>query len=197
MAYIDLYTSSFDDLGGTSIDVVIQEEDLSGSSTAIKLDGNKSVEIFYNLKDRVFSTGAVVNIVNDFDDKFLFAKMIAEPYETYKLVIKKADAIYFEGYLLPQTFSQNVSYRSFVALTFSNGLTMLENFTPSFLTTGVTDYITEMDILENIFSYLSLDYTIYINSSLYEDSMASDEDNPLDATYLNRLAFQKNNGDWE
>ena len=155
MAYIDLYTSSFDDLGGTSIEVAIQEEDLSGSSTAIKLDGNKSVEIFYNLQDRVFSTGAVVNIVNDFSDKFLFAKMIAEPYKTYKLVIKKAGSIYFEGYLLPQTFTQNITYRSFVALTFSNGLTMLENITPSFLTTGDTDQVTEMDILDNIFSYLS------------------------------------------
>jgi len=205
MAYSDLYTSSFDDLNGDLIDVAIQEEGFLSASTPIKLDGEKPVEISYNLKDRAFSTGAVVNIVNDFDDKLLFAKMMAEPYKTYKLIVEKtpegasASSIYFEGFLLPQTFSQNVKYRSFVSLTFSNGVTMLENVTPSFLTTGTDDYITEMDILINIFSYLNLDYTIYINSTLYEDSMSSAEQggNPLEFTYLNRFAFQKNNGEWD
>ncbi len=199
MSYSDLYTSSFDDLNGTVVDVSIQEENFPSSPIPIKLDGERSVEIFYNLKGRVFSTGAVVNIVNDFDDKFLFAKMMADPYETYKLVIEKtpggsSSSIYFEGFLLPQTFTQNIKYRSLVALTFSNGLTMLENITPSFLTTGTDDFISEMDILDNIFSYLNLDYDIYVNSSLYEDSMSSAEgaDNPLETIYDNRLVFQKN-----
>jgi len=84
-------------------------------------------------------------------------------------------------------------------LTFGNGLRMLENITPSFLTTGTDDYVTEMAILINIFSYLNLDYTIYVNSTLYEDSMSEGEraDNPLKATYLNRLAFQQNDGEWD
>jgi len=156
------------------------------------------------LRGRVFSASAIVNIVNDFDDKFLFAKMTAETYKTYKLVVEKtpdsASSIYFEGFLLPQSFSQNISHRSLVALTFTNGLTMLQNVTPSFLTDARSnDYISEMDILINIFEYLDLDYTIYINTSLFEDTMDSavGATNPMDYTLINRLVFLKNDGTWD
>jgi len=197
--YGNIYKLTDYDRLNSLMEVSIQKKDYTGSVSKVILDGVNPVEIKYNLKKRVYGTGIIINILNDFDDKFLFAKMIAEPYETYKLKVEVAGNICFEGFLLPQTFNQDVRYKSYVALTFGNGLRMLENITPSFLTTGTDDYITEMNILINIFSYLNLNYTIYVNSTLYEDSMSAPEkaDNPLKVTYDNRLAFQENDGDWD
>ena len=198
MSYGTKYECIAYDRLNNRVGIYIQKLDYSGAILKMVLDADP-LEIKYNREKRVYGTGAIVNILNDFDDKYLFAKMLAEPYETYKLkVVSMGDgSIIFEGFLLPQTFNQDVRYKSYVALTFGNGLRMLENITPSFLTTGTDDYVTEMAILINIFSYLNLDYTIYINSTLYEDSMSVGEkaDNPLKATYLNRLAFQQNNGE--
>jgi len=199
MAYGNIYTKTFVNMYETETAIAIQKKDYAGESYDIILNVGHSITIQYNLKDRIYSTGAIINILNDFADKFLFAKMTSEPYETYKLTVKQDGDIYFEGFLLPQTFTQDIKFKSFVGLTFSNGLTMLENITPSFLTEGIDDYITEMDILINIFSYLNLNYTIYINTTLYEDSMSEAEkaDNPLRFTYINRLGFQKNDLDWD
>jgi len=196
--YGNIYKLTDYDRLNSLMEISIQKKDYAGAVSKMILD-SEPAEIKYNLKDRVYSTGAIVNILNDFEDKFLFAKMITEPYETYKLVIEIAGNIHFEGFLLPQTFNQDVRYKSYVALTFGNGLRMLENITPSFLTTGTIDYVKETDILINLFSYLNLNYTIYINSTLYEDSMSEGEkaDNPLKATYNNRLAFQQNDGEWD
>jgi len=200
MAYGTKYECIAYDRLNNRVGIYIQKLDYSGAILKMVLDADP-LEIKYNREKRVYGTGAIVNILNDFDDKYLFAKMLAEPYETYKLkVVSMGDgSIIFEGFLLPQTFNQDVRYKSYVALTFGNGLRMLENITPSFLTTGTDDYVTEMAILINIFSYLNLDYTIYVNSTLYEDSMSEGEraDNPLKATYLNRLAFQQNDGEWD
>jgi len=188
---------AYDRLNKT-MDIYIQKLDYSGAISKMILDADP-IEIKFNRKNRVYGTGAIINILNDFSDKYLFAKMLADPYETYKLKVVSNGSTIFEVFLSPQTFNQDVRYKSYVALTFGNGLRMLENITPLFLTTGTDDYITEMAILINIFSYLNLDYTIYVNSTLYEDSMTAPEkaDNPLKATYLNRLAFQQNNGDWD
>ena len=196
MAYGTIYECIDHDRLNKTMDVYIQKLDYSGAISKMILDADP-IEIKYNQNNRIYGTGAIVNILNDFDDKYLFAKMLANPYETYKLLVVSNGNTIFEGFLLPQTFNQDVRYKSYVALTFGNGLRMLENITPSFLTTGIDDYITEMDILINIFSYLNLGYTIYVNSTLYEDSMSEGEraDNPLKATYLNRLAFQQDDGD--
>ena len=198
MSYGTIYECIAYDRLNNGIGIYIQKLDYSGAISKMILDADP-IEIKYNREKRVYGTGAIVNILNDFDDKYLFAKMLANPYETYKLLVVSNGNTIFEGFLLPQTFNQDVRYKSYVALTFGNGLRMLENITPSFLTTGTDDYITEMDILINIFSYLNLDYTIYVNSTLYEDSMSAGErdDNPLKATYLNRLAFQQNDGEWD
>ena len=150
MAYGNIYTNSFYDLNDTHVEVAIKKDAYSGTIYPIKLKGDGFVEVRSNLNVRVMSMGAIVHIVNEFEDKFLFAKMMSESYETYKLEIKIAGSIYFEGFLLPQTYNQDITYRSIVSLTFSNGLKMLENITPSFLTDGITDYWTEMDILDNI-----------------------------------------------
>ena len=195
-SYGTIYECIAYDRLNNSMEIYIQKLDYSGVISKMILDADP-IEIKHNRNDRVYGTGAIVNILNDFSDKFLFAKMLADPYETYKLKVVLNGNIHFEGFLSPQTFNQDVRYKSYVALTFGNGLRMLENITPSFLTTGTDDYLTEMAILINIFSYLNLDYTIYINSTLYEDSMSGGEkaDNPLKATYLNRLAFQQNDGE--
>ena len=196
MSYGTKYECIAYDRLNNRVGIYIQKLDYSGAILKMVLDADP-LEIKYNREKRVYGTGAIVNILNDFNDKYLFAKMLSEAYETYKLLVVSNGNTIFEGFLLPQTFNQDVRYKSYVALTFGNGLRMLENITPSFLTTGTDDYITEMDILINIFSYLNLDYTIYVNSTLYEDSMSEGEraDNPLKATYLNRLAFQQNDGD--
>ena len=197
MAYGTIYECITYDRLNNSMEIQIQQLDYSGAISKMILDGDP-LEIIHNRNDRVYGTGAIVNILNDFSDKYLFAKMFATSYGTYKLKIGLAGSTIFEGFLLPQTFNQDVRYKSYVALVFGNGLKMLENTTPSFLTTGATDYVTEMAVLINIFSYLDLDYTIYINSTLYEDNMSVGEkaDNPLRYTFINRLVFRGNDGEW-
>jgi len=196
MAYEDLYTNSFYDLQGVLIEVDIKEKDRSGGSTVIKLDGPSPVVYKYNKRDRVQSTGVSVNVRNEDINKLLYAQMMAEPFDTFKLELKKAGSIYFEGFLLPQTFQQNWGVNPYVTLTFTNGLSMLEHIIPSFLEGGTDEFFTEMEILIDIFENLNLDYTIYVNSTLSEDDMPGGG-NPLDGTYINRGVFQQDNGDFD
>ena len=199
MAYVEHYYGQFEDITGKITYIAIDEDGYSGSSERLVLDGDNPIVISSNTHGRVRSMVVTVRIRNTFTDRFLFAKMLQQPYTTYRCRITYNGSQVFIGYMLPITYSQYLEYVDLSVLRFSSGLGNLQNFYPTFLTDTGEDWRTQMEILSGILDLLAYDYKIYINTTLYEDYLSSSEmgDNPLKSLYNNRLLFQQNDTNWD
>ena len=199
MAYGEIYYCQFEEFTGKTVRVSIQEDGYTGINSEITMDGNEPITIESNDYDKVRSKTAVIRLNNTFTDRFLFAKMVQEDYTKYKLIITYDSNTVFIGYMLQTTYNQRIIYKDDIILTFSSGIGNLQYMYPDILTDSGNEYRTIMEYLISVMDLLGYDYKIYINSTLYEDSMTSSEkaDNPFKAALLNRYLFYGNDGKWD
>ena len=76
MSYGTKYECIAYDRLNNRVGIYIQKLDYSGAISKMVLDADP-LYIKYNREKRVYGTGAIVNILNDFDDKYLFAKSLS------------------------------------------------------------------------------------------------------------------------
>jgi len=191
MAYGVKYSGGTVDRLGTTWTVYILENEYSGNSTSILLSGETPIQEYYNKKERVYGRTVKIRIVNNLADKFEFAELNQSNWKDIKLELYKDSALYFEGYLLPQTYSQNYDYAPLIVLTFSDGLSMLQYDYQSFLDDSEVVFREEIDILKDIlYNTVGWDYLQYIGSSLIEHDLGAFYD-PMLYTDVHMNAFKK------
>lgn len=171
MAYGLRYQSDFYNYFGTLVSVKIYKEDYSDSiEDDIRV---QSVEIKANYQDDntpIIGKGAKIVMVADSLDMAYLRDMLLSYERQFLCVVEYDSEVVFRGYSICDLNERQLLPYALVTIEFTDYLRRLDGKYPD----ALSDYggrSTVLQLVEEMLSLTNLDYPLYINSTLFEDSM--------------------------
>ena len=169
MAWANKYYGEFIDNSKETVTIQIQQDGYVGEVKNLQLSDSPIV-INYPSKDlsnHIYGSGCKINIINlnqleEYDG--LFATAEREHY----VLIKKGAIKLFEGFVMPQIYSQKLATKPAVTIPASNQISGLKDYRTSiFDAENEFSTIYLIDLIKDILNSTGLELPIYIKNTLF------------------------------
>lgn len=206
MAYNTIYYATFPDAVGSTIDVYIKQKDYAGAPELLELGTDPVIVTTTNriYPETVYGTGATIKIINTSTDLLKYTRLFGTPEkENYVLITKDTSTIIFEGYIIPDLYSQEIRNNAEISLPASNYLSSLDKqeleiTQPNYIYTYTPGGFQANNLLGNAIWSTDLSIDIAVNNTVYSDQMTlSDSSTLFDYIVINRNLYMRENGESE
>lgn len=191
--YGNRYTASFYDSDNNIIDIVIKQKGFQGVSQPLKLK-YPALTISRprgDLRTNIFGTGCSINIVNN--GTFLqYSGLFGTPeMENYVVITRNTNYILFEGFVLPQMYSQQLKNNAVITITANDQLSTLRKKKPEILK-GENNFIRVIDLVKEIVWSTGLEKDILVKNGIFNEFYSpvyNASITPFDQAYFERNLY--------
>jgi len=193
--YGNRYIGTFQDYYGNECEVIIMQKGYDAKVDKLVLASNPVVisKPIGDLHTRIFGTGCKINIVNT--GEFLqYNDLFGTPEKIHYVKILggiSKSTILFEGFILPQMYTQSLRKKAFITLPANDQLSILREKKPEILR-GENIYISIIDVIKDILWSTGLELPIFVKNGIYNKYYINSFDastQAFDKTYIDKNLF--------
>lgn len=185
MAYGQKYQSDFYNIFRKLVSVKIYERDYAGSVTNVR---TSKIDIKSNYQDDntpIIGSGATITIIANTGEMSYLEDMLTSYERQFMCTIEYGGQIVFRGYSISDLNERQFLQYAEVTMQFTDYLHRMEEYFPARLR-NVGGYANVFSIIQELLTLTGLDLPIYVNSTLFEQTMSQGGDE----TFLTQIVVQ-------
>lgn len=198
MAYGLRYQSDSYNYFGTLVSVKIYQKDYSASvEDDIRVQSVTIIANYQNDNTPIIGLGAKIVMVADSLDLAYLRDLLLSYERQFLCVIEYNGVVVFRGYSICDLNERQLLPYALITIEFTDYLRRLDGKYPDVLKT-IASNTSVFDLVQEMLSLTTLDFPLYINSTLFEDSMTSGvTDTFLPQVYVQNANFYSNSYDYD
>ena len=196
------YLNQSKDRFDNTISLEIYERGYSGlvNNLSIKADSLVLTETDKKITDEWISgTGCKFTVINKTTNLQFFNDLYTNDRYKHYVIIKKVNGqnieYLFEGFIIPEIYTQQIKKNSDVVITATNQIAHLKEVLPFYLINSENVEVSFIDIIKNLVWNTRLLHPIFIKNTVWSDDLQTDFDEEVtvfDVQYINKEIFYDN-----
>ncbi|NMB66003.1 MAG: hypothetical protein GYA16_14155, partial [Spirochaetes bacterium] len=198
MAYGLQYQSDFYNYFGTLVSVKIYQKDYSDSvKDDIRVQSVTITANYQNDNTPIIGSGAKIVMVADSLDLSYLRDLLLSYERQFLCVIEYNGVVVFRGYSICDLNERQLLPYALITVEFTDYLRRLDGKYPDVLK-AISSNTSVFDLVQEMLSLTNLDFPLYINSTLFEDSMTKGAtDTFLPQVFVQNANFYSNSYDYD